>query len=222
MKIKGTVLVPGISRNGRYYSAPMIADAVKRAQPRVASGRMIMRSHHDSGDDPTHVVGRVTGLKVGESGQAEFEAELADTPHGRTVGQLMKGPRPFLDGVSLTGQWVGPVKRVTVGGQPAETADSLDLRTIDMTLDPGVDGARVVAVAESFLSGKGTRLIFESAPGPAVPVTPELDARQLAGLTSEERDGHMAQQWTAFFAGRDARRQAQGPSPFWRGLDQAT
>ena len=50
--IRSTAIAPGISKNGRFYSADMIAQAVKRDQPRIQASRMIMKSHHDAGTTP--------------------------------------------------------------------------------------------------------------------------------------------------------------------------
>lgn len=219
MKIRGTALAPGVSRNGRYYSPAMIRQAVEQAQPRVQSGRMLMKAFHDA-SDTLGVVGAIRSLTLAEDGSAVFTGELADTTTARDVAQLIGGKKPFVDGVSIAGEWTGKVQRVTIGGVPAETSSGLILHSVDFTANPGVDRARVVA--ESLLSNTGSRVIFESAPGPVVPVLPERTPGEWAAMTSEERDPAAGQVWTAHFAARDTQRQAQGPSPFWRGLNLTT
>ena len=52
---------------------------------------MIMKSHHDAGDDTARVVGAIRSLTVAEDGSARFTAELADTSTGRDIAALVKG-----------------------------------------------------------------------------------------------------------------------------------
>lgn len=167
-RISGVALRPGISRNAREYTREAIASAVERAQQRLASGAMplSMLTHHGAEDSSTHIVGRVTRLDLAPDGSALFEAELADTDHGRTIASLVDptGGEPFLKGVSIRGAWVGPVKRRSVGARTVEYADDLELDGLDFTKNPGVDGAAV----QSFHRTAGARetdsraLIFES------------------------------------------------------------
>lgn len=182
--VSGTALRPGVSRNGRYYSAEMIERAVARAQDRVGSGDMrftdleplTQRTHHGSEDDSTRIVGRVTSLRVAEDGSARFTADLADTPHGRTISTLIdpEGGPPFLKGVSIRGAWLGNVRKEMVGGDLVETADDLELSGLDYTSNPGVIGAvidsvtRPGATRESVLSRTP---IFESVQEAHVTIT---------------------------------------------------
>lgn len=206
-KIKGVALVPGVSRNNRYYSHEAIAAAVKQAQPRVKAGQLLMRGHHDAADT-LGVCGRVTSLRVAEDGSAHFEGELADTSMARDVRALIRGERPFIDAVSIAGEWTGKVQRH--GG--IESAPGLILHSIDFTANPGVDGARI-KVAESVT---GSRFIYEEA-GPVVPAEPEYTERDYAAMTNEEFHQAAGGVWAAHFAAADERRQAN-PSPFWHGL----
>ena len=212
MKIKGTAIAPGVSRNGRYYSPEMISAAVEHAQPRVRAGQLLMKSHHGA-QDTLGVVGKLTSLRVAEDGSAQFEAELADTTAARDVGALIRGPKPFVNGVSIVGEWTGPVRRVKVQGQTAETSSGLSLHSVDFTATPGIDAARIVA--ESL---QGTRIIFEAAAGPVEPADPEPTPREFAQMTSEEFDRASGQLWAGTFATWDQRRHAEGSSPFWRGM----
>lgn len=200
--IRGTALAPGISKNGRLYTRETIAGAVARAQGRIAAGRMVMKTHHDAGDDTTRVVGRVTSLRVAGDGSAQFEAELADTKHGRTIASLVTGPKPFVDGVSIRGAWASPVQRVKVGGQTVETAMELELDGIDFTHAPGVPAA--VLTAETARDGR--KLIFETAPGPVEPVAVPPAARDLAALSAEEFEAAAHAYWGGQFAASDARK----------------
>ncbi|MFE9844679.1 DUF6582 domain-containing protein [Streptomyces goshikiensis] len=146
--ISGIALVPGVSRNGRLYTAEAIGKAVARAQERIADGMqpLTMLTHHSAEDDSTQIVGRITAIEQDDTGAARYTAAIADTGPGRTIAALVDttdGP-PFLRGVSIRGAWVGKVRReVGPDGQPRETANDLELDGLDFTRKPGVLGARV-------------------------------------------------------------------------------
>jgi hypothetical protein len=160
--VAGYALRPGVSRNGRLYTADMIAGAVERAQPSLATGIHLVdrtarvldqRTHHAAEDDSTRIVGRLTKLTLEDDGSARFEADLADTPHGRTIASLIApkgdGPdevEPFLTGVSIRGAWRGKVRREQHDGRLVDTADGLDIDGLDYTGRPGVDGAVIDGV----------------------------------------------------------------------------
>lgn len=213
-KIRGTALVPGVSKNGRLYTREAITRAVQRAQPHIAAGRMLMKTHHGAEDDATRVVGQITSMTTGADGAAHFTAQLADTKHGRTIAKLASGPKPLVSGVSIRGEWAAPVRKVKgPGGQPLETADDLTLHGVDFTLDPGVDAARINNMEES---ARRRGLIFETAPGP---VTADVDmpsAQDLAGMDAESFEAYsgaaLAQPHADIVAARPR-------GPFWRGLD---
>ncbi|MFK0045530.1 DUF6582 domain-containing protein [Streptomyces sp. NPDC090741] len=146
--ISGIAIVPGVSRNGRLYTAESIGGAVARAQDRIKAGEqpLTMLSHHNAGDDSTQIVGRLTAIEQDETGAARYTAVLADTAPGRTIAALVDdsdGP-PFLRGVSIRGAWVGRVRReLGPNGATVEVGDALDLDGLDFTRKPGVPGARV-------------------------------------------------------------------------------
>lgn len=146
--ISGVAIEPGISRNGRRYTAENIGRAVVRAQARIEAGDqpLTMLSHHAADDDSTQIVGRVTAIEQDESGAARYIAAIANTGPGRTIAALVddKDGPPFLRGVSIRGAWVGKVRREAgPGGTTVETADDLELDGLDFTRKPGVLGARV-------------------------------------------------------------------------------
>ncbi len=111
-------LIPGVSRNGRLYTAEAIGRAVTRAQQRIDEdgAPLTMLTHHAADDDSTQIVGldadRINQL---EDGSAAYTADLADTDEARKIAALVdtrKGPA-FLKGVSIRGAWVGKVRRQT-------------------------------------------------------------------------------------------------------------
>lgn len=150
--VSGVALAPGVSRNGRRYTREAIAKAVSRAQQRIADGSlpMTMLTHHAAEDDSTKIVGRVTSMALGEHGEALFSADIAGTPDGEKIAQLLDtsdGKPAFLRNVSIRGSWLGKVRRENSPGGPVETADDLELDGLDYTRKPGVDAASVTAFA---------------------------------------------------------------------------
>ncbi|GAC1540602.1 MAG: hypothetical protein NVS3B12_27630 [Acidimicrobiales bacterium] len=170
-KISGVAIRPGVSRNNREYTKQAIASAVTRAQARIAEGNrpLAMLTHHDAEDSSTHIVGRVTSLTLADDGSARYEAEIADTDHGRTIATLVDPASggAYLTGVSIRGAWAAPVQRKVSDGKTVEYADDLELDGLDFTKNPGVPGAGIDSVTLT-PSGKpretadGRTLIFES------------------------------------------------------------
>ena len=144
--IKGTALVPGVSRNGRWYKPEAIKSAVARAQARIEDGKLplTMRTHHGAEDDSTRIVGKVTKISLADDGSAKFEAQLADTDHARNIAILADPADPFLTGVSIRGKWLeDPTTEMAPSGEMAETAVDLEIDGLDFTASPGVIGARI-------------------------------------------------------------------------------
>lgn len=179
--ISGTMLTPGVSRNRRLYSPELIAKAAARMTERIADPDglpIVMRSHHEAGDDSTRIVGRLTDVKVGEDGAARYRADLYDTAAGRDIAALITGKEPALKSVSIHGYWLGPVKQVKHDGESVMTGDDLEIDALDFTATPGVLGASVTAA--SYLDGRtpaesmaGRTPISESAEATVEPVTEE-------------------------------------------------
>ncbi|GGX40632.1 hypothetical protein GCM10010341_73220 [Streptomyces noursei] len=144
------MLTPGVSRNKRLYSSELIARAAKRMQERISDPDglpIVMRTHHDAGDDSRKIVGRLTQVKLSEDGAASYSADLYDTAPGRDIAALITGKSPALKSVSIHGYWLGPVKRVAHEGESVTTADDLEIDALDFTATPGVLGANVAAAS---------------------------------------------------------------------------
>jgi hypothetical protein len=199
--VTGIALAPGISRNRRLYSKPAIAKMVARAQERIKAGEAIsltertddaappqplsQRTHHAAEDDSTKIVGRITSIRLDETGCARYSAAIAPTPAGQIIADLLDttdGLPPFLRGVSIRAAWVGST-RMERGpdGDPVETGDDLELDGLDYTGRPGVpaagvdtfawaqDGARRetterVLITESVQEARVTAITEETAP----------------------------------------------------------
>lgn len=183
-RITGTALRPGVSKNGRLYTAKQIKSAVERAQSRIVAGEtpMTMLTHHLAGDDSVQIVGRLDKVTVGAAGEARYEASISDTPHGRTIASLADTTDgvPFLRNVSIRGGWLGEVRRVMVDDQMAETGDDLELDGLDFTKSPGVPGADIDSFtwtdAALPAESDGRALIYESAPAPSLQFTEDAPA----------------------------------------------
>jgi hypothetical protein len=167
--ITGTMLVPGVSRNNRLYSKDVIARTVERLQSRIADPEalpVVMRTHHAAGDNTRHIVGRITGVNVGENGHASYKASIYDTAAGRDLIAQVGGEDPAFRNVSIFGWWNGDVRQEQHNGQTVETGDDLEVDAIDFTAFPGVPGARIDSVRAESAPGEsalaGRHLVTES------------------------------------------------------------
>lgn len=183
----GTMLVPGVSRNGRLYTREVIGKAVERMRSRIADPDglpVVMRTHHDAGDDSTLIVGRITDVSTDESGVAKYRADLYDTAPGRDIHTLTSGQQPALRSTSIHGYWLGTVRRVEHAGETVETADDLEVDKIDFTATPGVVGA-VLDVGEHTATETAERTTSRTAIAeswdPTDQVVTEADAKKPPG-----------------------------------------
>jgi hypothetical protein len=145
-KISGVALAPGVSRNRRLYTPELIAKAAARMQERLADPNglpIVMRTHHEAGDDSARIVGRVTAVSIGEDKSLRYKADLYNTSHGQDIAALVTGKAPALRSVSIHGYWVGDTKQVQTAEGLATSADDLEIDAIDFTASPGVDGALI-------------------------------------------------------------------------------
>jgi hypothetical protein len=157
--IEGTMLTPGVSLNKRLYTRDAIARAVSRMKERLgdpAGLPIVMRTHHDAGDNSRLIVGRIVDVaQQPDTGAATYQAELFDTTAGRDISTLIGQAGPALKSTSIYGYWLGPVEQRRLDGDMIETAADLEIDAIDFTASPGVPGAQISRVAyESVASGK--------------------------------------------------------------------
>jgi hypothetical protein len=197
--LSGVLVRPGVSRNGRYYSAEMCAEAAEAAQARIAAAAdpddpaqpMNIYTHHGGEGDTTRITGRLSKVWVDESnGDVLYDAELADVAWAHDMLNLIDpggaGQPAFLKGMSLRGFFTGAPGKVRVDGLIADTAEGLDLDGLDFEPNPGVPGAgvrsvsrltaRTPAAAESAPDAAGRIPIYESAPEARVTVTEDATA----------------------------------------------
>lgn len=146
--ISGIGLVPGISKNRRLYTPEMVERATKRLDGRIKAGNAPanMLSFHGAGDNSREITATLTGARLDE-GRLRFDAAITATRAGEDIATLADttdGKPPHLKNVSIRGWWLGAVRKVKgPDGQPAETADDVDVNGIDWTKDPGVTGAEI-------------------------------------------------------------------------------
>lgn len=155
--LNGTMLAPGVSRNSRLYTRENIGRAVARMRDRLSDPAglpIVMRTHHEAGDDSRLIVGRLTDVVQQPDGAATYEAVLYDTTAGRDIGALIDPKQPALKSTSIHGYWVGPVEKRQQDGSMVETADDIEIDAIDFTGSPGVTGAQIRTVA---FESTGTR-----------------------------------------------------------------
>lgn len=168
MKLRGTMLTPGVSKNNRLYTPENIRKAHARLTERLAAGQPVtMLTHHAVGDDSTKIVAQVTAVKL-NGDDLDYEAVLADTPDAATIGALVSPDKPFLRNVSIRGAWASPVVVKIVDGRQVETADDLDIEGLDFTKNPGVTGATVAVADDTATETAGRALITESVEARAV------------------------------------------------------
>lgn len=147
--IRGTMLAPGISKNNRMYTQAAIGRMVSRMQERLSDPTalpVVMRTHHDAGDDSRRIVGRVTSVQQEADGRATYEAKLYDTQAGRDIAALIDPEAPALRTTSIYGYWVGPTSETKREGKRVEVGEDLAVEALDFTASPGVAQSRLESV----------------------------------------------------------------------------
>lgn len=168
--LSGTMLTPGVSLNNRLYSRGVIGKAVTRMQERLSSPDglpIVMRTHHEAGDDTRQIVGKITSVSLDENGNARYTAKMTGSSAAEDIAALTSGKDPSLRSVSIHGYWLGPVKRVEHAGKTVETAEDLEIDAVDFTAFPGVTGAVLDAPL----------LALESVTEGRTPISESVDAR---------------------------------------------
>jgi hypothetical protein len=148
--IDGVMLTPGVSKNNRLYTRDAIGRAVARMRERLQDPTglpIVMRTHHEAGDNSRLIVGRITDVTQQPDGSAAYKAHLYNTDAGRDIGTLIDPKAPALKSTSVHGYWIGPIERHRQGADTIETADDLEVDAIDFTASPGVTGAQIRSVA---------------------------------------------------------------------------
>lgn len=179
-RIGGTMLRPGVSKNGRLYTPENIQAAYKRLSERLKNpGRpATMLTHHGAGDDSRLIVGRLTSVTLNGTNM-DYTGELAPTPEASTIEQLLgpEGDPAFLSNVSIRGWWIGEVKQVN----GCETGDDMEIDGLDFTKSPGVEGATVHII------GDGTDTTETLIPAGVTLITESVEARLFTEHVAEAK-----------------------------------
>ena len=222
--ISGVALVPGVSSNRRLYTPELINKAAKRMQARIADPDalpIVMRTHHEAGDDSAKIVGRVTKVTVGEDNALRYEADLYDTFHGREIANLVTPKKPALRSVSIHGYWIGGTRQEKFGGQSATTADDLEIDAIDFTASPGVSKALIDPVGKKAAetvdgrtpiseSMEASVAVVENSPAPAVVSSWSAQRGRQYELDSATEAKYNADQMKSMLAKGHAMKNASG------------
>jgi hypothetical protein len=183
--VTGTMLAPGVSRNNRLYTKETIGRAVARMKTRLSDPDglpIVMRTHHEAGDDSRLIVGRITSVDQDESGKANYAAELYNNSAGKDIAALVTPEQPALRSVSIHGYWLGNVEKFRQGGAMVETGDDLEIDAVDFTASPGVTGATVAAASYTSPpreSADGRTAISESVDATLTPTIVETEPASL-------------------------------------------
>lgn len=153
--VTGTMLRPGVSLNKRLYTPGLIASAATRLQTALDNGANVtMLEAHPDPNNPTEksareVVGRLSKVWVNEGGDLKYTADIPDTQAGRDIAALAQrapgAAQPYVN-VSIRGEWIGEQRMVPTESGTAITADGLDIKGLDFTRSPGVQGLVIDAV----------------------------------------------------------------------------
>lgn len=195
-QISGVALVPGVSRNKRLYTPEVISRAAERMQKRLADPNglpIVMRTHHEAGDDSAKIVGRVTSVTVGEDKALRYKADLYDTFHAKEIANLVTPSKPALRSVSIHGFWVGEPKQVTYEGESATTADDLEIDAIDFTASPGVDAALIDPSGSTAETDGEKRTAISEASEASISLTEQGSG--WADITREAEEPHVEPYW---------------------------
>lgn len=190
LRFRGTALVQGgLSRNGRYYPPDVVREAMERARTTPLT---VYARHRDAVEGSGLPVGRVDRVYL-DGPNLKYEATLAPTRLGRDLRVLIEGG--FLIGASIRA-WPYTSHAVRLGGRDVEWVDSLTLRGIDFTDEPGVPEAAGFEILEEALKpeARGARSadpaiasLTEAAP-PLEETTMDLRSLDLETLRTQRPD----------------------------------
>lgn len=142
-RFRGTALVQGgLSRNGRYYPPEVVARVAAQTPETPLT---VYARHRDALEGAGLPVGRVDRLYL-DGRQLKYEATLAPTRLGRDLQALIEGG--FVVAASIRA-FPYTSRRARWGDREVEWVESLTLRGIDFTDDPGVPEAAGFTILET-------------------------------------------------------------------------
>lgn len=160
-KVKGIFMKKdSISKNAYRYSGALVEKTVKVIQEAIKSDGaypISMMADHPgiSANKTLSVVGKVTAAYM-ENDNAILEAEIANTSAGKDVQELIKGE--FVKGLSIRAS-NAKYKGLNIGGKMVKDVLEMELKGVDLVVNPGVTGAKITDIIESDQSGSSNLYI---------------------------------------------------------------
>lgn len=160
-KIRGIAMKKNVtSKNDFHYSGKLVESIVSKVSDYIAQNGSypisMMADHPTSGTNKTlSTIGKITSINI-EGNNAVIEAEIANTSVGKDVQELLRGK--FVEGLSIRGA-NAKFQKVNIGGKMVKDVLEMDLKGVDLVVNPGVDGARVTDIIESDQSDSGNLYI---------------------------------------------------------------
>jgi hypothetical protein len=144
MLISGTAAKVGVTANDRFYSKKLWQTVIPKAMEKIENSTLLAELDHPlpqgSSGRLAQTAAKFTQLAF-DGDYLTYEAEILDTPSGKTLRQLLSGGVHV--GVSTRG--FGKAKKGLVSGRQVEIIDEsdYDLVAIDLVTDPATPEAGI-------------------------------------------------------------------------------
>lgn len=162
-KIKGIAMIKNsLSKNGRFYSDKLVESIVEKMSSIIESNGSyplsMMADHPGVTTNKTlSVVGRITNMYL-DGDNAIIEAEIANTTVGKDIQELVRGK--FVEGLSIRAS-KAIMKKKYIGSKVVNDVMEMELKGVDLVVNPGVDGAKVLDIIESDETNSGFNISIE-------------------------------------------------------------
>lgn len=150
-KIKGIAMIKNsLSANGKFYSDKLVEGTVNKVASVIESNGsfpLSMMADHPGivSNQTLSTVGKITAMYI-EGDNAMIEAEIANTSVGKDVQELIRGK--FVEGLSIRAS-NGKFQNRYIGDKLVNDVIEMDLKGVDLVVNPGVHGAKVLDIIES-------------------------------------------------------------------------
>lgn len=150
-KIKGIAMIKNsLSKNGMFYSDKLVEGIVTNIASVIESNGSfplsMMADHPGAGSNKTlSTIGRITAMYM-EGDNAIIESEIANTSVGKDVQELIRGK--FVEGLSIRAS-NGKFKKMYIDDKVVNNVLEMDLKGVDLVVNPGIEGAKVLDIIES-------------------------------------------------------------------------
>ena len=144
MLISGTAAKVGVTANNRFYSKKLWQTVIPKAMEKIENSTLLAELDHPlpqgSSGRLAQTAAKFTQLAF-DGDYLTYEAEILDTPSGKTLKQLLAGGVHV--GASTRG--FGLAKKGLVNGRQVEIIDEADysLAAIDFVVDPAISEAGI-------------------------------------------------------------------------------